>query len=75
MKQKITAIFNGEAFYPIEAFSLQPNTKVKLTIESQLMDERQLKMMADDPDIAKEINIINEEFMTTEMDGLTDYED
>ena len=45
MKQKITAIFNGEAFYPIEAFNLEPNTKVTLTIETQLTDKKQLKMM------------------------------
>ncbi len=60
MKQKITAIFNGEAFYPIEAFHLQPNTKVTLTIETQLMEDKQLKLMASDPDIIKEMNMINE---------------
>ncbi|MGB5595010.1 MAG: antitoxin AF2212-like protein [Crocosphaera sp.] len=75
MKQKITAIFNGEAFYPIEALHLQPNTKVKLTIETQGIDEKQLIMMANDPDVIQEMNIINQEFMTTEMDGLTDNED
>ena len=72
MKQTITAIFNGEAFYPIEAFNLQPNTKVTLTIETQITDKKQLTMMASDPDMIKKINIINEEFMTTAMDGLTD---
>lgn len=43
MNQKITAIFNGEAFYPTETFNLKPNTKVKLTIETQLIDEEQLQ--------------------------------
>ncbi|MDJ0842809.1 hypothetical protein [Crocosphaera sp.] len=37
------------------------------------MGQNQLKMMASDPEIVKEINIIHEEFMTTEMDGLTDH--
>ncbi len=32
-------------------------------------------MMANDPDVIQEMNIINQEFMTTEMDGLTDNED
>ena len=74
MKQKITAIFNGEAFYPIEAFNLEPNTKVTLTIETQLTDKKKLKMMARDPDIIKAINMINEEFLSTEMDGLREHE-
>lgn len=70
MNQKITAIFNGEAFYPTETFNLKPNTKVKLTIETQLSDEDQLRIMADDSDILEEITAINQEFMVTEMDGL-----
>jgi hypothetical protein len=70
MNQKITAIFNGEAFYPTETFNLKPNTKVKLTIETQLIDEEQLKIMADDVDILGEIATINQEFMVAEMDGL-----
>ncbi|WP_287232697.1 hypothetical protein [Microcystis sp. Msp_OC_L_20101000_S702] len=59
MNQKITAIFNGEAFYPTETFNLKPNTKVKLTIETQLIDEEQLQIMADDQDILAEIATIN----------------
>jgi hypothetical protein len=70
MNQKITAIFNGEAFYPTETFNLKPNTKVKLTIETQLIDEDQLQIMADDLDILGEIATINQEFMVSEMDGL-----
>jgi len=70
MNQKITAIFNGEAFYPTETFNLKPNTKVKLTIETQLIDEEQLQIMADDQDILGEIATINQEFMVSEMDGL-----
>jgi hypothetical protein len=70
MNQKITAIFNGEAFYPTETFNLKPNTKVKLTIETQLIDEEQLQIMADDLDILGEIATINQEFMVSEMDGL-----
>lgn len=70
MNQKITAIFNGEAFYPTETFNLKPNTKVKLTIETQLIDEDQLQIMADDLDILGEISTINQEFMVSEMDGL-----
>ena len=31
-------------------------------------------MMARDPDIIKEMNMINEEFMSTEMDGLREHE-
>jgi hypothetical protein len=69
-KQKITAIFNGEAFYPTETFDLKPNTKVELTIETQLMDEEQLNIMGDDADILGEIAAINREFIVTEMDGL-----
>jgi hypothetical protein len=70
MMNQITAIFNGEAFYPTETFNLKPNTKVKLTIETQLIDEEQLQIMADDLDILGEIATINQEFMVSEMDGL-----
>ena len=70
MMNQITAIFNGEAFYPTETFNLKPNTKVKLTIETQLIDEEQLQIMADDQDILGEIATINQEFMVSEMDGL-----
>ncbi|MEA5534034.1 antitoxin AF2212-like protein [Crocosphaera sp. XPORK-15E] len=75
ISQKITAVFNGEAFYPMETCNLKPNTKVTITIETELMDEEQLKMMANDPDILEVTNAINQEFMITEMDGLTENDD
>ncbi len=75
MKPKITAIFNGEAFYPTETLNLKPNTKVKLTVEPELIDEQQLKIMANDPEVLGEIAVINQEFMITEMDGFPENED
>jgi predicted DNA-binding antitoxin AbrB/MazE fold protein len=70
MNPKISAIFNGEVFHPTEPLDLKPNTKVKLTVETELIDEQQLKLMANDPDILGEIFTIDQEFMKTEMDGL-----
>ncbi len=75
MNPKITAIFNGEVFYPTEKLDLKPNTQVKLTIETELIDEQELKLMANDPDILEEISTIDQEFMKTEMDGLQEDED
>lgn len=74
MSKKITAIFDGKAFYPVETFHLEPNTKVQLTVETELIDEELLKMMANDPDVIREISSINQEFIQTEMDGLKDNE-
>jgi len=74
MNQKITAIFNGKVFCPMETFNLEPNTKVTLTVELESIDDQQLRMMAYDPEIIKEISAVNQEFMMTEMDGLREDE-
>lgn len=68
MSKKITAILDGTAFYPIETFELKLNIKVKLTVETKLVEEEQLRIMTNDTDIINEISAINEEFMKTEMD-------
>lgn len=47
----------------------------RLTVEPELIDERQLKMMANDPEVLGEISAINQEFMITEMDGFPKNED
>lgn len=35
MNQVIEAVFNGEVFEPLSTVNLQPNTKVKMTIEEE----------------------------------------
>ncbi len=44
-----------------------PETSEKIALESI---EEQLQSMANDPDIQAELAMINEEFKSTDMDGL-----
>lgn len=39
MVKTIEAIFDGEAFFPVEPIALKPNTRVKVIIETLLSDE------------------------------------
>jgi hypothetical protein len=47
------------------------NRKQSLSIQDSKNMEMQLKEMADDLEIQAENKVVNEEFLTTEMDGLT----
>jgi hypothetical protein len=47
------------------------NRKQSLSLQDSKNMEMQLKEMADDLEIQAENKVVNEEFLTTEMDGLT----